>query len=154
MDDMVWMRIQLFQKITSFKLSTTLTPLTEFVSFINFTLFPKLCPKKQRIVPHSVAMLLFWDRVSPSPPPRPHHAHTHSVLRGQPARTTAFHLEELFNINLESGPTKLFRAFRVFRALEAPLKGQISRRHCGKKASWWTGFCRDQRKQLGGQTCS
>lgn len=48
MNGMVWMGIQLFQKVTSFKLNTTLISLAEFVSLINFTLLPQALPEKAK----------------------------------------------------------------------------------------------------------
>lgn len=84
MNGMVWMGIQLFQKVTSFKLNTTLISLAEFVSLINFTLLPQALPENAKK----------WARIS-----------LFSLSsQGQPsARNTAFHLlrKSFFHINLE-----------------------------------------------------
>lgn len=84
MNGMVWMGIQLFQKVTSFKLNTTLISLAEFVSLINFTLLPQALPEKAKK----------WARIS-----------LFSLsFQGQPsARNTAFRLlrKGFFHTNLE-----------------------------------------------------
>lgn len=67
----------------SFKLNTTLISVTEFVSFTNFTLHPKLCQKKPR-----VDLCFVFESGSHYSP---------SVLRGQPSvRNIAFHLKRAF----------------------------------------------------------
>lgn len=109
MNGMVWMGIQLFQKVTSFKLNTTLISLAEFVSLINFSP-PKLCQKTQRSGPES--------HYSPS------------VLKVSLLQEILLFIysERVFFILI----WRLFRAFRVFRTHKVPLKGQISRSHYGK----------------------